>query len=214
MATEATFTIPLRAFPLGSAFETCPDAEVQLERVVPAGEDVVPYVWIRGAEIDDVEAAFDDHPALESVELVDAVEGEYLLRVEWAPDREGVLRALAETDVPLVEAVGTAEGWTLEVRGEERSDLAAFRRRCQELDVPLTLTELRALTPAESAVEAALTETQLETLALALERGYFETPREVTLTELGAELDVSEQAVASRLRRGLSNVLGCTLPME
>jgi predicted DNA binding protein len=47
---------------------------------------------------------------------------------------------------------------------------------------------------------------------LAYERGYFESPREVTLTELGEELGITQQAVGSRLRNGSKYVIGSTLP--
>jgi len=46
---------------------------------------------------------------------------------------------------------------------------------------------------------------------LAYERGYFNLPRDVTMEELGEELGISQQAVASRLRRGIRNILAGTL---
>jgi predicted DNA binding protein len=46
---------------------------------------------------------------------------------------------------------------------------------------------------------------------LAYDRGYFNSPRDVTMAELGEELGVSQQAIASRLRRGIRQVLGQTL---
>ena len=53
---------------------------------------------------------------------------------------------------------------------------------------------------------------QQEALVLAYERGYFESPHEVTLTELGEELGITQQAVGSRLRNGSKYVIGSTLP--
>jgi predicted DNA binding protein len=73
------------------------------------------------------------------------------------------------------------------------------------------LTALHALTPIKTATEVFLTDTQQEALVLAYERGYFESPREVTLEALGEELGISQQAVGSRLRGGIKNVLGNTL---
>ncbi len=148
---------------------------------------------------------------MKEIRLVDSVEDEYLLRVEWALDYDDVLTILAETEVPLIEATGTNQQWSFEIRGDDRSDIAEFQRRCQELDIPTTLTELHALTPVETGTEAALTDTQQEALVLAYERGYFESPREVTLEILGEELDISQQAVGSRLRGGIKHILGSTL---
>ncbi|MFC7238374.1 helix-turn-helix domain-containing protein [Saliphagus sp. GCM10025317] len=211
MATEATFTVPSSQFPLGTVFEQLPDVTVSLERIIPAQDVVVPYFWVRGTVVDDIEEAFTEHPGVRDIHLVDSVADEYLLRVEWAVEYSGVLSALVETEIPLIEAVGTSHEWTFDVRGDDRSDIAAFQQRCRELDVPVTLTSLHALTPVETDTEAALTDPQQEALVLAFDRGYFETPREVTMGEVGDELGISQQAVASRLRRGIKHILGSTL---
>ncbi|MFC4448293.1 helix-turn-helix domain-containing protein [Halorussus aquaticus] len=211
MATEATFTVPSDQFPLGTVFQRLPGVTVELERIIPAQDVVIPYFWVRGTEVDDIEGAFLDHPGVENIRLVDSVADEYLLRVEWALEYDGVLSTLMETQVPLIEAVGTNEQWTFDIRGDDRRDIAAFQERCRELGIPITLTKLHALTPIESEAETALTDTQQEALILAYERGYFNTPRDVTMAELGDELGISQQAVASRLRRGISSVLGSSL---
>jgi predicted DNA binding protein len=49
---------------------------------------------------------------------------------------------------------------------------------------------------------------QQETLAVAVEEGYFETPREVTLDELADQLDVPRSTVSYRLRRAVREVVG------
>ncbi|MFC6717876.1 helix-turn-helix domain-containing protein [Natrialbaceae archaeon GCM10025810] len=211
MATEATFTVPSDQFPLGTVFEQLPNVTVELERIIPARDVVIPYFWVRGTGVDDIESAFTEHPGTKEIRLVDSVEDEYLLRVEWALEYDDVLTILAEAAVPLIEAIGTNQQWTFEIRGDDRSDIAAFQRRCREVDIPITLAELHALTPVETATEAALTDTQHEALVLAYERGYFESPREVTLEDLGEELGISQQAVGSRLRGGIKHVLGNTL---
>jgi len=212
MATEATFTIPADEFPLGTIFEELPDVTVELERIIPAQDVVIPYFWVRGTDADDVAGAFREHSGVQDIRLVDSVADQYLLRVEWTLDYDGILSTLMETEIPVIEAVGTNERWTLDVRGDDRADIATFQRRCRELDIPITLTKLHALTPLESETEAAVTDAQREALVLGYDRGYFETPRAVTMDDLGDELGISQQAVASRLRRGIENILATTLP--
>ncbi|KTG18024.1 helix-turn-helix domain-containing protein [Haloferax profundi] len=211
MATEATFTVPPDEFPLGSIFASVPGVTVELERVIPREGVIIPYFWVRGVDIDDVEAAFSTHPGVKTIRLIDSVDDEYLLRVEWDPEYEGILSTLGETEIPLITAIGTDDQWTFEIRGDHRSDIATFQQRCRDRDIPVTLTALHALTPVETATEAALTDSQLEALVLAYERGYFNSPRDVTMAELGEELGISQQAIASRLRRGHRRILGQTL---
>jgi predicted DNA binding protein len=52
-----------------------------------------------------------------------------------------------------------------------------------------------------------LSTVERETLALAVERGYFGTPRGETLSSLGEQLDVSDTAVSSNLRRAERKLL-------
>ncbi len=211
MATEASFTVPSDEFPLGTVFEQLPDVSVELERIVPARDVVIPYFWVRGTEIDDIEGAFSEHPGVTEIQFIDSVEDEHLLRVEWAVDYDDVLTTLTETEVALIEAVGTNTQWTFDIRGNTRSNIAEFQSRCREMGIPITLTELQSLTPIETATEAALTDTQEEALVLAYRRGYFESPREATMEEIGDELGITQQAVVSRLRRGIKHILGSTL---
>ena len=212
MATEATFTVPSDQFPLGTVFKQLPDVTITLERIIPAQDVVVPYFWVRGTVVDDIEGVFTDHPGVKDIRLIDSVADEYLLRVEWTLEYSGILSTLTEMEIPLIKAVGTNQQWTFDIRGNERSDIAAFQHRCRELEIPITLTALHSLTPLETETEAALTEAQQEALVGNYQRGYFESPREVTMKEIGDELGISQQAVASRLRRGIKHILGSTIP--
>jgi predicted DNA binding protein len=47
---------------------------------------------------------------------------------------------------------------------------------------------------------------QQQVLELAVDRGYFETPREVTLDELADELDIPRSTVSYRLRRATAEL--------
>ena len=211
MATEATVTVPADEFPLGTVFAELPDVTVELERLIPSQDVVIPYFWVRGTEVEDIEAAFTEHPGVNDIHPVDSVQDEYLLRVEWSLEYDDVLSVLIETDIPLIKATGTNEQWTFDIRGDSRSDVATFHSRCREVGIPVTLTELHALTPVDTDTEEALTDKQQEALVLAYDRGYFESPREVTMAELGEELGISQQALGARLRNGIKHTLNQTL---
>ena len=76
MATEAMFTVPSAQFPLGTVFDELPGVTVKLERIIPAQDVVIPYFWVRGTEVDDIESAFTEHPGVKAIRLVDSVEDE------------------------------------------------------------------------------------------------------------------------------------------
>jgi predicted DNA binding protein len=210
MATVAEFTSPAAEFPLGSVFEQLPGVTVELERLIPHDTLIVPYFWVRGVTGDGIEGAFEEHAGLHGIELVDSVESEYLVRAEWDREYVGVLNALAETHVALLSGTGTSDGWRFEVRGESREDLSAFRTYCQTHDISITITAVHALQPVDDEAYG-LTDPQQEALLLAYERGYFSSPREVSLAEVAEELGITQQSLSSRLRRGYRQLVGATL---
>ena len=200
MATVAEFTLDPHEFPLGTVFTELPDVTVQLERVVPDANGVIPYFWVRGTETEAIIDQFSNHPGVRDIQLADSVNDEYLLRCRWVSEHESVLDALVDPEVILLSAVGTKEQWTFEIRGESRKAIAKFRIYCHQHDLPITLTELHALEPLEA--QHGLTEKQREALILALEHGYFDSPRASTLQEIADELGITQQSLSSRLRRG------------
>jgi predicted DNA binding protein len=56
-----------------------------------------------------------------------------------------------------------------------------------------------------------LTAPQRQALLLAAEYGYYDVPRNGTLTDIAGELDISEQAASQRLRRGTRALLESTI---
>ncbi|MFC7114758.1 helix-turn-helix domain-containing protein [Natronoarchaeum sp. GCM10025703] len=213
MATVMEFTSPAAEFPLGTVFENLPDVSVELERLIPHDTLIIPYFWVRGAEAADIEASFEAHEGLADIELIDSVEHEYLMRVEWEREYVGVLNALAEMNLAVLSGVGTATGWDFEVRGESQDEISEFRSYCQEHDIPIDITAVHSLLPIQSEGYE-LTDTQREALVLAFERGYFDSPRTVSLEEIAEELGITQQSLSSRLRRGHRRLIAATLVKE
>jgi len=214
MATVVEFTTPATEFPLGAVFETLPDATGELERLVPHGGRVVPYSWVRGGDAEDIEAAFESHPGLTAVRLVDSVDDDdYLLRAEWDRGHVGVLSGLADADLVVLSGTGTADEWVFEVRGDTRADVGEFRTYCQTNGVPIEVTAVHALLPVRGEGYE-LTEPQREALVAAYDRGYFDSPRRASLSEVADGLGVTQQSLSSRLRRGHRRLIAATLVHE
>ena len=210
MATVMEFTAPAEEFPLGSIFENLPGVTVELERLIPHETLIIPYFWVRDAETEDIEAAFEPHEGVRDIRLVDSVEDEYLMRAEWEQEYFGILNALAKANVVVLSGIGMRDVWRFEVRGEGQEAIAEFRAYCQENDIPIEITAVHAMLPIQGEGYE-LTETQREALVLAYERGYFDTPRGASLEEIADELGITQQSLSSRLRRGHRRLIGATL---
>lgn len=205
MATVLEFEIESDAFPLGSVFADLPGVTVELERVVPRDTDIVPYFWVRGTDVNDIVEEFDDHPGVRDIQLVDDFDSQYLMRCQWVGDYAGILTGLSEAGVVLLDATGTDEEWTFEVRGDTQDAITEFHQYCSDHDISIKVTALSTLAPLETNGE--MTDAQREALRLAFDRGYFATPRETTLTELADNLGISQQAISMRLRRGTRHLI-------
>ena len=210
MVTVMEFTSPPKEFPLGSIFEDLPGVTVELERLIPHETLIIPYFWVRGSDIEDIEAEFEPHAGVTNIRLVDNIEDEYLLSAEWDQSYFGVLSALAKANVVVLSGIGTKDEWRFEVRGESQEAIAEFREYCQNNDIPITITAVHAMLPIQGEGYE-LTETQREALVLAYDRGYFDTPRESSLEEIAAELGITQQSLSSRLRRGHRRLVRATL---
>lgn len=206
MSTIVEFTLPADSFPLGIPPNPS-NMRVELERVVPTGSGIVPYYWVDETDADRIEAEFRKHPDITSVSLVDEVTGSSLFRAEWAPDYQGILRAITESEVVLISAVGRGTEWTFEVRAEEREQISRLQEYCLDNEVPITINSIRSYSGdiVESPVD--LSEKQREAVVLAYQRGYFRSPRQTTLEELAREIGISGQAFGARLRRGIEHLI-------
>ncbi|PSQ46004.1 bacterio-opsin activator [Halobacteriales archaeon SW_6_65_15] len=108
-------------------------------------------------------------------------------------------------------ATGSADGWQRRVRFPDRDSIVEMRQFCADNDVNFRLHRLYA--PGESDVvdEFGLSPEQRRALMTAERVGYFDVPREVSLDDLGEELDISGQSASERLRRGISELVSNTL---
>ena len=211
MATIAEFTVASEAFPLGYIFDRISNVTIELDRIVPTNEALIPYVWVRGGNPDAITAAVESHPDLRSMRLVDRADGVGLFRVEWEPDVRGIITCITETDVALVSGRGEGGEWVFEVRADSAEGLSGFQRCCRDYDIAITLSRLHTLSEMDTRGRYSITPEQQEALLLAFDEGYYDEPREVNLEAMADRLGISRPSLSARLKRGYRNLIGSTL---
>lgn len=211
MAIEASFTVPQPEFPLNIIFEQLPDATIELDRVVPTDDAIIPYFWIHSENVEDLTADLSGDKGVDEFKVIDELEEEMLVRIKWNLTHESILIAIVNTDVTLLSGLGEQKNWTFEVRSSDQESLSKFQSYCRENEIAIELTQLHALSPLKSDREFDLTGGQRSALVLAYSRGYFDSPRKATQDDLADELDITRQAVSSRLQRGLRRLIASTL---
>ena len=210
MSVIARFSVPATAFPLGEVLEVRRGIQVRLESVIPTSGTVAPYFWATGRDSEAVVAALEDSPLVEDVRVADEIDSWALFRVDWSPEVDGLLDAVADADAAILEGTGTGDSWTFRARFHGHAELSAFYRACVDEGIQIDLEAVHSPI-GDGDGGAGVTDGQREALSTALAAGYFAVPRETTLVELAERLGVSDTAVSQRIRRGLTTLLSARL---
>ena len=187
--------------------------EVEDEQPAPGANPRL-IVWAKGTEAD-LEQFFQELPADPSVtsfEALSTLPERRLFRVTLSPEGE---RGLTYVDaitygITFLDIEADANNMKYRAQVPSRSALIDYRERCQERNLSFELRRLYR-SDAETTARYGLTTRQRDALCRALERGYFDVPREVSTAELAAEFEISSQAFSALLRRGHEALLYNTI---
>lgn len=214
MAIVAAFAIPAEEFALGRALQVDPEMTIELEQIVPSGQEMPPFFWAYNEDFEAFEAAAEEQVAIERLTILERQGHVGLFHAEWTENVSEFLRVVVETEATIVQGRGTADEWSFKLRFPDRESLREFRSACDDRGVEASLQRLQQLTALDGATlgedgptDFGLTEKQRDTLLLAFREGYFDDPREVTLDELAETFEVSPRAVSQRLRRAIYNLI-------
>jgi hypothetical protein len=207
MSIVAEFTIEAEQFLLGRVLRAGGGMDIEIERVVPASKQVMPYVWVSGGDRTEFEAAVRATDEVRELLHLDTIGERSLYRIGWDETVESLIYGMVETNATILEAHGQ-DNWLFRIRFNDHESLSAFSEYCQIHDIRLNVRRVHSLTADELDTDPFdLTDEQRAALELALESGYFEVPRRATLSDLADNLGVSQQAVSERLRRGTQKVV-------
>lgn len=159
------------------------------DRAVELGEVV-------GDSAEQAVAAMDDHRAIEGYELLEADSGRALGKYETT--QTALYDFVEASELTIEFPIDVDRGWyTFDLTGtrDELDELAAV---LSESPLSYELESLVTRTDPESL----LTDRQREVLETAVRDGYFSVPRECTLAELAARLDIDKSTASTILRRG------------
>jgi len=211
MSVLLEFTIDAAEFQLGQVLSPPPGMSLELERVVPTGSMILPFVWAIGPEYRAFEEGVRSHPAVESLTALERSGDQGLYRLEWEDASTELLAAFEESAAVILEARGN-DTWEFRLRFPDHEHLSTFHDAVRDRDIHIDIGRVYTLAgPLEDGEPFDLTPPQREALVLAVRRGYFASPGEVQLGELAAELDITRQALSKRIRRGNETVLQSVL---
>ncbi len=211
MSVILEFTIRSGEFSLGTVLSGLPDLHLELERVVPTGLEVMPFVWVTGSDHEAFEETVRDSPIVKELLALDRVGDSGLYRIQWEGSPTDLITGIAESQATVLQAEGD-KNWLFRLRFNDHDKLSQFHNYCTEHEITIHIERTYTLNEeAERRRQFDLSQEQREALVLALRRGYFATPSEASLSDLASELGISRQALSTRIRRGNEKVLQKTL---
>lgn len=209
MTVIAEITVPAETFMLGTLLADRSEIELELERIVPLQEGIMPLVWISGVDPAGIETRLREHPQTETVKRLTTADRRALFEIRWSSAVDDLVQALVDTHAHILAATGHADRWDLKLRFGSHEDLSAFNVALTGDNTPVTLRQVYSHTVVDD--QSTLSDVQRETLLTAYHQGYFEVPRRTTLTELAAAEGISDSALSQRIRRGMDGLIEQTL---
>jgi predicted DNA binding protein len=167
---------------------------------------------VRTADFEEFEQALDSDTTVGNWDnRADFGEGGRIYQITYGQDIVLISPKISEVGGLTLEAIGSDGGWNVRCQLPDRDAMASLYTYCNGHDIRLEVNEVYSESKVNLNGPTGLTEPQYETLVTAFESGYFKQPREITLDELAAELDISSTAAGGRLRRGMENLIETTL---
>ncbi|MDQ2050152.1 helix-turn-helix domain-containing protein [Natronolimnohabitans sp. A-GB9] len=218
MVLTAEITVSTDTFALGSLFDAFPNAVVEFEPVIPLqsnGETNSPLVWVNGVEPERVLPVLRETDDVEAVQRLATVDEDVLLKLEWGDDLDGIVQPLLDTGGRILTARGTANHWKFTLLFDSHVSLSEFNMIVTNNGIPVTLRKLSSSTvqreSGDGEPERSIPPNHRETLLLAYQNGYYDTPRECQLADLASKEEVSDSALSKRLRRATASLIERTL---
>ena len=207
MTVICRFIIDADDFDFGRTLKAT-TTRIDLTQFVPIDGQFIPYFWkVHDGNIEAFEQSVRNSPVVESLTNLDGRVNATLYQIQWTDSIDGFLDALRIHEI-LVEKANTIRGesWEFRVRAQSQKALSAFQDTCSEQRIHLDIR--RAVKNPEEYHEGLMgvTAKQHDALALALEEGYFDIPREITLEELAEMVSISRQSFARRLQRAHKSI--------
>lgn len=178
-----------------------PDATFHVLAAVPGSESGFALVRITGPDVAAVVDEMTEHPQLTELTPVQRSENEVTVHFESTAPL--LLFSSRESGMPIELPVDIQDGEAIVDVTGSRERLAALAEQLEQFGLQYRIEHVR-----ERLHESQLlSERQLEVVAAAVTQGYYDTPRQSSLTELAAHLDIAKSTCSETLHRAEAAII-------
>jgi predicted DNA binding protein len=151
-----------------------------------------------------------DHTVGEFERVIETSDGNAIYSFEYTDEAKVFSPVVSTANGVVLDMENDENAWIFTVWIPERANLADLWDSARRHDIDIELLRVNEYASLGT-TDAGLTDSQREALLVAFEAGYFEEPRDATLGEVAAELDISQPAAGGLLRRGIERLIVSSL---
>jgi predicted DNA binding protein len=190
------------------------DGSSNVESVSEAGTDPTSGKFFYRVESSDLGRFEDglrrDHTIGAFERVRETGDGRAIYSVEYSDEAKVLSPVVSTASGVILDMENEGSAWDLTVWMPERTNLVHLWDYAQRNDIDIELLRVNEYASL-GRTDAGLTDSQREALLVAVERGYFEEPRDATLGEVAADLDISQPAASGLLRRAIKRLVVASL---
>lgn len=197
---KLTIDLPTAVW-IGEVSRDFPSATFRVLSAMPSGEAGFGLLEVESESIPAVLGAIESLSGVSSVELMQHAENTAIVQFETSDPL--LLLSIQESGAPLELPLTIRGGEAVIELTASRDRLSAFGQQLEAFGLSYTLDRVY------DAVETPdlLTDQQRRLLVTAVEEGYYDTPRECTLTELAEAVDLAKSTASVTLHRAEERVI-------
>jgi predicted DNA binding protein len=147
-----------------------------------------------------------DHTVGEFERVLETSDGNAMYSFEYTDEAKVFSPVISTANGVVLDMENDGNAWIFTVWMPERTNLADLWDSARRHDIDIELLRVNEYASLGT-TDAGLTDSQREALLVAFEAGYFDEPRNATLGEIAAELDISQPAAGGLLRRGIERLI-------
>lgn len=198
---QLRFNAAASADPLAHVSAEFPDTTFTVLASHLTDDGLLGLVEIATKKPTEIVRQFDDVPKMDSHEVVYTDEQTVLIQYQF-PEAEPYRALRATGNIPQFPA-RMQDGWLSTEMTASHERLAEYTDKLAAANIPFTIQSLSQ----SHSPEELLTERQWEFITEAVERGYYDSPRRCTLTELANTFAVNSSAASGVLHRAEGRII-------
>jgi predicted DNA binding protein len=151
-----------------------------------------------------------DHTVGEFERVIKTRDGKAIYSFKYTDKAKVFSPVISAANGVVLDMENDGDAWIFTVWMPDRTNLAGLWDTARQHGIDIELLRVNEYASLGD-TDAGLTDSQREALLVAFEAGYFEEPRNATLSEVAAELDISQPAAGGLLRRGIKRLIVSSL---